>query len=767
MATTTMAQALNTALRDAMTEDDSVVMFGEDVGTLGGVFRITDGLARDLGDDRCFDTPLAEAGIMGMAIGMAMNGFRPVVEMQFDAFAFPAFEQVVSHVAKMRNRTRGSVNLPIVIRIPTNGGIGGVEHHCDSSEAYYAHTPGLQVVTPATVADAYSLLRSAIESPDPVVFLEPKHLYWSKADVELPVRTEPFGKAAVRRAGTGATLITYGASLPVALRAAEAAAEEGWDLEVIDLRTLVPFDDDTIAAVGPQDRSGRRRARGVGLRRLRRRDRRPHRRAVLPPPGGAGPPGHRVRHPLPAADAGAPPPAVRGPDPRRGRAAAVGRPGRRMSDVKVFALPDLGEGLTEAEVVRWLVAVGDTIAIDQPVVEVETAKAVVEVPSPYGGVVVELHGAAGSVLDVGAPLISVASSLSAVESRREEEKAGAGSGAVLVGYGTTEHGRRRSRGGRGRAAQPAAAVASAPVAPAAAATSERPRVISPVVRRLARELGLDLSRLQGSGLDGLILRRDVEAAGAATPSASVSTSSQSTVSAVRPSTLVDERIPLRGLRRTVADKLSRSRREIPDASTWVDVDATGLIEARRAINAANPDRTVGLLALVARFCVLGLHRFPELNATVDTEAEEIVRLGHINLGFAAQTDRGLVVPVIAGAHAMSTFDLSASMGSLVDAARTGKLAPAQMTGGTFTVNNYGVFGVDGSTPIINHPEAAILGIGRIIDKPWVVDGQLTVRKVTQLSLSFDHRVCDGGVAGGFIRFVADCVERPLALLGDL
>lgn len=247
-ATTTMAQALNTALRDAMTEDDSVVMFGEDVGTLGGVFRITDGLARDLGEDRCFDTPLAEAGIMGLAIGMAMNGFRPVVEMQFDAFAFPAFEQVVSHVAKMRNRTRGSVNLPIVIRIPTNGGIGGVEHHCDSSEAYYAHTPGLQVVAPATVADAYSLLRSAIESPDPVVFLEPKHMYWSKADVELPVRTEPFGKAAIRRAGAGATLVTYGASLPVSLRAAEAAAEEGWDLEVIDLRTLNPYDDDTIAA---------------------------------------------------------------------------------------------------------------------------------------------------------------------------------------------------------------------------------------------------------------------------------------------------------------------------------------------------------------------------------------------------------------------------------------------------------------------------------------------------------------------------------------
>jgi 2-oxoisovalerate dehydrogenase E1 component beta subunit len=245
--TTTMAQALNAALRDAMTEDESVVMFGEDVGTLGGVFRITDGLAHDLGEDRCFDTPLAESGIVGFALGMAMNGFRPVVEIQFDAFAYPAFEQLVSHVSRMHNRTRGSVSVPMVIRVPYGGGIGGVEHHSDSSEAYYVHTPGLKVVTPATVADAYSLLREAIADPDPVVFLEPKKLYWSKADIDLPVRTAHFGTAEVRRAGTDATLVAYGPSLPLGLEAAEAAVEHGWDLEVIDLRTLVPFDDETVA----------------------------------------------------------------------------------------------------------------------------------------------------------------------------------------------------------------------------------------------------------------------------------------------------------------------------------------------------------------------------------------------------------------------------------------------------------------------------------------------------------------------------------------
>ena len=247
MASISMAQALNTALRDALKDDERVLVFGEDVGPLGGVFRITDGLTRDFGDQRCFDTPLAESGIVGLAVGMAMGGFRPVVEMQFDAFAYPAFEQITSHVAKLRNRTRGALSLPLVIRIPYAGGIGGVEHHCDSSEGYYIHTPGLKVVTPASVEDAYHLLRDAIDDPDPVIFLEPKKLYWSKAEVDLESRrVKPFGRAEIVRPGRDATLIAYGPSVPVALQAAEAAAQEGRSLEVLDLRTLVPFDDATV-----------------------------------------------------------------------------------------------------------------------------------------------------------------------------------------------------------------------------------------------------------------------------------------------------------------------------------------------------------------------------------------------------------------------------------------------------------------------------------------------------------------------------------------
>ncbi|WP_328626173.1 alpha-ketoacid dehydrogenase subunit beta [Streptomyces sp. NBC_00353] len=248
---TTMAEALNTALRHALRDDPSVHVMGEDVGALGGVFRITDGLAAEFGDDRCADTPLAESGILGAAVGMAMYGLRPVVEMQFDAFAYPAFEQLVSHVAKMRNRTRGKLPMPITIRIPYGGGIGGVEHHSDSSEGFYLHTPGLHVVAPATVGDAYGLLRQAIASDDPVVFLEPKRCYWSKENwspAEPVAVVPPIGRAVLRRTGTAAVLITYGPSLAVCLEAADAAREEGLDVAVLDLRSLVPFDDETVCA---------------------------------------------------------------------------------------------------------------------------------------------------------------------------------------------------------------------------------------------------------------------------------------------------------------------------------------------------------------------------------------------------------------------------------------------------------------------------------------------------------------------------------------
>ncbi|MEV1081679.1 dihydrolipoamide acetyltransferase family protein [Streptomyces sp. NPDC050211] len=572
-----------------------------------------------------------------------------------------------------------------------------------------------------------------------------------------------------------------------------------------------------------------------------------------------------------------------------------------MAQVLEFKLPDLGEGLTEAEIVRWLVQVGDVVTVDQPVVEVETAKAMVEVPCPYGGVVTARFGEEGTELPVGAPLLTVAVGAAASgdpatvsdEGSREDARVGSGdgtrggtsqgaglgsgerapvgsegsrggsaarphegSGNVLVGYGTGAAPARRRRvrptarttstdpSGRTTSTDPttrtgptAPTAGTGPMDPtartAAGAASPMPDapdiahaapdiapdsgnghradgpvpVISPLVRRLARENGLDLRELTGSGPDGLILRADVEyalraaAASSARPSPRASMPSATALSsaaptAAAPSAPTDSplaplaptpaeslvarvthapaggpvtsapggtRIPLKGIRGAVADKLSRSRREIPDATCWVDADATELMRAREAMNGAGRTK-ISLLALLARICTAALARFPELNSTVDVEAREVVRLDQVHLGFAAQTERGLVVPVVRDAHARDAESLTAEFARLTEAARTGTLTPAELTGGTFTLNNYGVFGVDGSTPIINHPEAAMLGVGRIVPKPWVHQGELAVRQVVQLSLTFDHRVCDGGTAGGFLRHVADCVEQPAVLL---
>ncbi|MFB8019302.1 dihydrolipoamide acetyltransferase family protein [Streptomyces rubiginosohelvolus] len=469
-----------------------------------------------------------------------------------------------------------------------------------------------------------------------------------------------------------------------------------------------------------------------------------------------------------------------------------------MAQVLEFKLPDLGEGLTEAEIVRWLVEVGDVVAIDQPVVEVETAKAMVEVPCPYGGVVTARFGEEGTELPVGAPLLTVAvgapeGSSGSVEDSGSDPESTGGSGNVLVGYGTGAPAarRRRIRPDRLDRAVTEAPVSGAPVveaprveAPvvkvlvAEASVSEGPvPVVSPLVRRLARQHDIDLRRLAGSGPDGLILRADVDRAIRTAEETATATArvAQAPVQAEAPAAApngvavaVDaERIPLRGVRGAVADKLSRSRTEIPDATCWVDADATELMAVRAAMNAATGPSAgpkVSVLALLARICTAALARFPELNSTVETEAREIVRLSGVHLGFAAQTERGLVVPVVRDAHTRNAESIGAEIARLTELARTGKLSPAQLTGGTFTLNNYGVFGVDGSTPIINHPEAAMLGVGRIMPKPWVHQGELAVRQVVQLSLTFDHRVCDGGTAGGFLRYVADCVEQPAVLL---
>src|SRR5689334_2492036 len=414
-----------------------------------------------------------------------------------------------------------------------------------------------------------------------------------------------------------------------------------------------------------------------------------------------------------------------------------------------FLPPDLGEGLTEAEIVTWHVQTGDTVTVDQPIVEVETAKAVVEVPVPFAGRVTALHGQPGDVVAVGEPLLTVDT---------------AESGNVLVGYGTSSRHRRRQRGTRSSG--------DSSVPP----RNGRLPVASPLIRQLARSAGLDLATIRGSGRGGLITRQDVDAAinarqaGPAAVPEPAPAVPEPAPAVPEPAPAVPSadgviRIPIRGLRKSVADKLSRSRREIPEATVWVDVDTTEMLSLRAALNADESAPKISLLALLSRFTILALRRHPELNARI--EGDEIVMGPSVHLGFAAQTDRGLLVPVVRDAQAHTLEQLAVAVAEQTRRARDGTLGPAELTGGTFTVNNYGVFGVDGSAAIINHPEAAILGIGRIIQRPWVVDGQVVPRQMTELTLAFDHRVCAGGTAGGFLRFIADCVESPANALRHL
>ena len=415
-------------------------------------------------------------------------------------------------------------------------------------------------------------------------------------------------------------------------------------------------------------------------------------------------------------------------------------------------LPDLGEGLTEATLVRWLVAPGDVVAQDQIIAEVETAKATVELPSPFAGTVAQCHAEEGDDVAVGAVVLSLSAEPTAQavgdgqagdDERAGDEPAGAGEpdgdsgGSLLVGYGAaTSRGRRRRSHGAHRTPT---------------MRQGRPRA-KPPVRKLAKDLGVDLEHVTGSGPDGRITRDDVRAASqaAAEPAAAPPTGSR--------------RTPVAGVRARIADHLAVAWREIPAASCWITCDATELLAVRAALAQAHPDVRITPLALVLRCCVVALRDVPQLNASFDAEARELVHHDAVHLGVATQTDRGLVVPVIKDAGDRPVLDLAGAVAELAAAARDNTLPPARMVGGTFTVSNFGAFGVDGGTPIVNHPEAAIVGVGRIAPRPWVVDRTVEVRDVMELSLTFDHRVCDGGEAAGFLRRMADLVERPTLLL---
>jgi 2-oxoisovalerate dehydrogenase E2 component (dihydrolipoyl transacylase) len=400
-----------------------------------------------------------------------------------------------------------------------------------------------------------------------------------------------------------------------------------------------------------------------------------------------------------------------------------------MLTVRDFLMPDLGEGLTEGEINRWLVAEGDVVVVDQPIAEITTEKAVVEVPTPFAGRVATLHGVEGESIAVGTPLISIEVAGGPSESA---------SGNVLVGYGTSEVAPRARR-----------SVASSTPATPASANAGPPA--SPLVRRLAVEMGIDLATIAGSGPGGMVTQADLErvrSAGAPKPAAAA------------PALSGGVRTQLSGVDRVAAERLTRSYREAPTATATLAADATRIMEWRSEPLGGSSGVRITPFAVILRLCTVALEKFPRLNAHFDTAANEVVTFTPVHLGVAVQTDHGLVVAVIRNAATRSLPDIAADLQRLATAARDGSIDAADMRGSTFTVSNFGAFGVDGGTAILNPPEAAILGIGRIATRPWVVDNAVVPRSVVELSLVFDHRVADGGVAGGFIRRLADLIENP-------
>ena len=470
-----------------------------------------------------------------------------------------------------------------------------------------------------------------------------------------------------------------------------------------------------------------------------------------------------------------------------------------MPDLKEFKLPDVGEGLTEADIVRWHVQPGDRVTINQIIVEIETAKAVVELPSPYAGVVADLLVPEGATADVGTPIISVDVGSDAASPAVEPAEAQAqraisetedlipappvegavepgiiGSPApkaerqaVLVGYGvklgTTT---RRARKAPPSSAPPSSAPEPEPAAAYSAAngTAGAAVLAKPPVRKMARDLGVDLAGLAGTGPNGSITRDDVQQA-AATGAGRVPVRGlveAGTVTALPR----EERIPIRGVRKHTAAAMAASAFTAPHVTEFLQIDMTETMTATAALRALPEfaDVRVSPLLLVAKALIVAAARHPMINASWDEAAQEIVVKHYVNLGVAAATDRGLVVPNVKDAHALTLPELARALAQLAETARAGKASLADLSGGTITITNVGIFGVDTGTPILSPGEAAILAFGQVKDAPWVVDGQLAVRKVCTLALSFDHRLVDGDLGSAVLRDVGAMLTDPLRML---
>ena len=714
----TYSEALNEALREEMRRDPRVFVMGEDVAVWGGggVFGVTRGLVEEFGAERIRDTPISEEAIAALAVGSAMAGARPVAEFMYADFMALAMEPIVNQAAKIHYMFGGKGRVPVVFRAQEGAGRGNAAQHSQSLEAWFCHIPGLKVVTPSTPADAKGLLAASIRDDNPVVFLEHKLLYNTKGPVPAGAYTVPLGVADCKRPGRH---VTYVGVHTMVLKGLEAADDAGPGRH----RTGGPGPADARAArhrrdhrLGPEDGTADRGPRRVRALRDRRGDYH----------GGRD---RRVRRPgLPA---GAPVREER-PDPLQrgagdGGAAAGGRYRRRGARAHglmatTVVLPKLGLTQDEGTIVRWLKTEGSVVTKGEPLFEVLTDKATVEVEASATGTLLRILVPEGSAAPVAAPIAVIGAPGEAVPSA-------------------------------GAAPAPAPIPSVPPAAAGAAVSARGDRVrISPRAKALADARGLDIGAIVGTGPGGRIMERDVQEALAAPrpgppPRAAAPVPAPSSASSA--------------MRAIIARRMMESLQTSAQLTLTTEVDMRDCARLREELGAELERREGVRLTytdLIVRAAALALREHPAINAR--WEAAGVRRLAEIHVGVAVALDEGIVVPVVRDADRATVPQLSAAIRDLSERARTMRLRPDEMQGSTFTVTNLGMFEIDGFTPILNPPDAAILGVGRIRRRPVAVDERVEIRPTMVLSLTFDHRVVDGAPAAQFLQRVKHCSSTP-------
>ncbi len=731
----TYVQALNEALREEMRRDPAVMLMGEDIAVWGGggVFGVTRGLLEEFGPDRVRDTPISEAGFTGVGLGAALAGLRPVVEYMYVDFSMLAMDQICNQAAKIRWMLGGGVDVPLVIRAQQGAGRGNGPQHSQSLEAWFTHTPGLTVALPSTPYDAKGLLKTAIRSNDPVVFLEHKLLYGVSGPVPESDYTVPFGQAAVLREGRDVTCVGVSIMNQKALEAAEILAADGIEMEVIDPRTLVPYDRQTVAR--SIVKTGRlvvtHQAPGAGRSRGRDSRLRSGRRLRLlrcaPCQGLRQERAHPVQ---PGARSRRHPPDRRhrrgGPPSGAGTA-----PVRRWEAVIIeVAMPVLGLTMEQGTIVAWLKEEGDEVAAGEPLFMVETDKATSDAPSPAGGILARILCEEGETVAVGrviAYLAETADDLGRVP-------AGPAGAAGL-----------QPEGAQPQTARCAPATpAGAPATMGGEAAPVPGRVLaSPRARARARSLGIDLAAAP-AGVDRLT-EKDVLAM-SEKPS--------------RPQVQ-----PLSRTRRIIAERMTLSATTIPQVTYTLRCDITDALALRRGLktNSGGERATVSLDALLVRAAALALAGFPQVNSQW-AEGEGIRLLPQVNIAVAVDLEeRGLVIPVVHDADRLDIRATAAELDRLVAGARAGKLGPDDYAGGTFTITSLAPLGVESFNPIIVPPQAAILGVGAIIPTPVFQRDQVVKRRMLALSLTTDHRILDGAPSARFLSKIRDLLEQPARL----